>query len=302
MIDLFIGLVLLGLVFRLIAFIVNLIVDGVKAFWIWLGKGDKLDPNEKTGGAFSTPEDIELYNEMHKRSTDKCTRKELKAIYKAKRAMFMDNFELTFYHVVVIFFGGSVLGLLLEQVWMLVTAGLTESRVGLVWGPFSPLYGVGAVLVTICCLQMLKRGAKWWQIFLAGAILGGLLEQFTGWTMETFFHASSWSYSHLPDHITKWVAWRFLFFWGLLGIVWTYKIMPEMLYRIGLPTSVRQVMFIFLVAVYLAADISMTVICFQRKTARDAGIPPANGFEVWVDEHYSDEFIAGRFENLVIEN
>ena len=37
-----------------------------------------------------------------------------------------------------------------------------------------------------------------------------------------------------------------------------------------------------------------------RRTARDAGVPPANAFEQWVDTNYSDEFIAGRFENLKI--
>ena len=44
----------------------------------------------------------------------------------------------------------------------------------------------------------------------------------------------------------------------------------------------------------------MTGACFTRKAERDAGIPPENGFEVWVDENYTDEFIASTFQNLVI--
>jgi hypothetical protein len=35
--------------------------------------------------------------------------------------------------------------------------------------------------------------------------------------------------------------------------------------------------------------------------ARDAGIAPSNGFEEWVDENYTDEFIAARFENMAID-
>ena len=76
--------------------------------------------------------------------------------------------------------------------------------------------------------------------------------------------------------------------------------MPPLLYRIGMPTSRRQLIFVILVSAYLAADIWMTLACFNRKTARDAGVPASNAFEQWVDEHYTDKFIANRFQNLVI--
>ena len=120
--------------------------------------------------------------------------------------------------------------------------------------------------------------------------------------MEELFNATSWTYEFLPDHITKWVAWRFLFFWGILGLVWARSVMPRLLYQIGMPTSRRQVLFVTLVAVYLVADIGMTLVCFNRKTARDAGVPAANAFERWVDTNYTDEFISSRFQNMVIEN
>lgn len=215
---------------------------------------------------------------------------------------YLDNMRLGWYQVVIIFFIGCMAGLLLEEIWMLATAGLTENRVGLVWGPFSPLYGTGAVLLTVACFKMRQHGARTWQIFLLSAAIGGLLEQLTGWTMETLFSAESWTYLHLPDHITQWVAWRFLFFWGLLGVVWARAVMPRLLYQIGMPTSRRQVLFVTLVAIYLVADIGMTMACFTRKTQRDAGRPATTAFEQWVDEHYTDEFIAGRFQNLKIGN
>ncbi len=45
----------------------------------------------------------------------------------------------------------------------------------------------------------------------------------------------------------------------------------------------------------------MTVMCFERRAARDAGIPPANGFEEWIDENFSNAFMAERFQNMVID-
>lgn len=183
---------------------------------------------------------------------------------------------------------------------MLATAGLTQNRPGLVWGPFSPLYGFGAVLLTILSFALRRHHAKGWQVFLASAVIGGLLEQLAGWSMSTLFDAESWTYLHLPDHISQWVAWRFLVMWGLLGLVWCRAVTPRLLYQIGMPTTRRQAVFVALVAVYLVADVAMTLVCFERKTERDAGIPPANAFEEWVDTNYSDEFIAGRFQNLKI--
>ncbi len=67
--------------------------------------------------------------------------------------------------------------------------GVLESRVGLVWGPFSPLYGVGAVLLTLVLWPLRKAPA--WKVFLLSAALGGALEQTAGWSMEHFAHASS---------------------------------------------------------------------------------------------------------------
>ncbi len=230
------------------------------------------------------------------------SREERKTLYKMSiqlRERYLDLVHLGWYQLVIIFLVGSVLGLFLEEIWMYVTAGLTQSRVGLVWGPFSPLYGFGGVLLTVMAWRLRKHNAPVWAVFLISAIVGGLLEQITGWTMQHYLHAYSWSYLHLPDAISQWVAWRFLFFWGLIGLIWYRYIMPEVVYIIGMSSTYRQVIFVGLLAIYLAFDIFMTVACFYCKAERDAGIPASNSFEVWVDEHFNNEFIEGRFQNLV---
>ena len=227
-------------------------------------------------------------------------RKEL-AAHKERVNDFLDSFTLSWYQIVMIFALGSVLGLALEQIWMFVTAGLTEHRYGLVWGPFSPIYGFGATFLTVLSWKLRERNASWWQIFLLSMLVGGALEQVTGWAMETFMGAVSWDYTNVPGAITKWVAWPFLFFWGLLGLLWAKEVMPELLYRTGVPTRRRQVVAVSLLAVYLASDIFMTVACFARVSAREQGIEPRNGFEAWIDERYNDEFVANRFENMVFD-
>ncbi|OUP08019.1 putative ABC transporter permease [Collinsella sp. An2] len=214
------------------------------------------------------------------------------------REDFLDDSAPGFYQYIILFLVASVLGLVLETVYTLVTFGILESRVGLVWGPFSPLYGVGAVVLTMVLWPLRKRPA--WQLFLLSAALGGTLEQVAGWSMEHFAHLQSWTYLGLPDHITQWVAWRFLVMWGLLGVVWCRVIMPEMIYRIGEPTSRRQKVVVALLTAFISLDIVMTVACFWRAGQRVEGIPPRNPFEAYVDTHFNDSFMERTFENMKI--
>lgn len=300
---LIIGLVIVG------------IIHCIRVFWAWLGRGSSLKSVKKSD--YISAESLKKLEEIQKFREDaqaelktdtkkgRLSREQLRHIRATELEVqndFLDHLRLGWYQLVMIFFIGSILGLVLEEVWMFITAGVTERRVGLVWGPFSPLYGVGAILLTWITFEMRKHGAKGWMVFLVSMLVGGLLEQCAGWAMETFMGAVSWDYiaGGVPGAITKWVALPFLVFWGLLGYLWYKFIMPTLLVVLGVPTTKRKAVFVTLLSIYLIADITMTLICFDRRAERDAGIPPANAFEEWVDENYSNEFMSQRFQNMVI--
>lgn len=283
----------------------------VRTFWQWLGKGRPVRGaeecaalSEESREAVRTLEAVRAANRLD--GSPLClSREQLRLLNRAERAVrddYIDHLSIGWYQVVMIFFIGSMAGLVLEEVWMFATMGLTESRVGLVWGPFSPLYGVGAVLLTLVSFQLRRHHASLLVAFLVSMAIGGLLEQGTGWAMETFMGAVSWDYiaGGVPGAITRWVAVPFLFFWGLLGICWYRLVMPSLLWWLGTPTTHRKVVFVGLLAAYLAADIFMTAACFERRAERLAGVPARGPFERWVDTHYSDEFMAERFQNMVI--
>lgn len=292
------------------------IVYAIRWFWAFLGRGKPLQRaieeglvSEETEKTIHDREVWRATSGQSGKSRDnpkpKLTwsqRKEIIQADMAYRDLYLDNLKLGIYQIIIVFVIGSILGLIIEQIWTYVAWGATEKRYGLVFGPFSPLYGAGAVVLTLICWPLRKKDAKWWVIFLISMVAGGVLEQITGWGMKTFFNAESWSYLNFPDHITQWVCWRFLFFWGILGLFWGEVLMPQLIYAIGQPTTVRQAVFIVLLCIYLGTDIFLTIACFQRSTERDAGIPPDNAFEEWVDTHYSDEFIESRFENMTIDS
>lgn len=232
----------------------------------------------------------------------KISRTQQRVIRDARRALredFLNDYAPGFYQYIIIFLIASVLGLILETVYMYTMYGVLESRVGLVWGPFSPLYGFGAVLLTAVLWPI--RNEPVWKIFVISAAVGGMLEQIAGWGMETVMHAWSWSYLHFPDHITQWVAWRFLIMWGALGLAWCKLIMPEMLFRIGEPTTRRQGIVVGLLTAFIVLDIAITVLCFYRAGKRQEGVPPRNPIEHYIDDHFGDEFISDTFENLNLD-
>ena len=72
-----------------------------------------------------------------------------------------------------VFFVCSVLGLILEEVWHMVVVdhGVYQDRAGMLFGPFSPIYGFGAVLMTMALNRFYKKNPL--IIFLVSALIGG---------------------------------------------------------------------------------------------------------------------------------
>ncbi len=221
----------------------------------------------------------------------------------AERDAYLSSLHLGWYQVVLIFTMWSVAGLFIEEAWVLLTMGVSQGRPGLVWGPFSPLYGVGAVLLTALSLFLHRREASTAMLFVTSMVVGGLLEQVTGWGLETFVGAVSWDYvaGGIWGAISRWVSIPFLLFWGCLGCLWGRIVMPELLYGIGEPTSAFKVAIVGLLGAFLAADIVMTLACFDRVVERQQNVPPANALEQYVDREFDDQFVAERFKNMQID-
>ena len=285
--------------------IARFVIGSIQRHLESLGKGSSFKHMLKQGkldaGVFDDAKWTESTRFGRKRLRSRISVEQRRIIQQTRLKMredFLNDNNPGIYQYIIIFLVASVLGLVIETVYTFIMFGILESRVGLVWGPFSPLYGVGAVLLTMVLWPLRNRPV--WQQFLISAVVGGVLEQACGWSMEHFAHAQSWTYLGLPDHITQWVAVRFLIMWGCLGVVWCRVIMPEMIYRIGEPTTRRRVVLVTILTVFIVADICMTIACFWRAGQRFEGVPPQNAFEVYVDTHYNDQFMARTFENLRI--
>lgn len=62
---------------------------------------------------------------------------------------------------------------------MIEVPGEFQIRAGLLWGPFSPIYGFGAVILTILLNRFYKANIV--VVFLVSAVVGGAFEYFVSW-------------------------------------------------------------------------------------------------------------------------
>lgn len=214
------------------------------------------------------------------------------------RERYLSQARLGITHYIVIFIVASVLGLLAEELWMWVSQGRVESRVGVVWGPFSPLYGFGALVFTVVLWNF--RDSPWYEVFLVSMGTGAAIEQTTGLCMEYFWHAQSWTYIGLPDAITQWICWTSVLLWGVLGVVYGRVVLPEAVWIMGEPSSRVQAVVVGVLVALVSVDLIATAYCFFRMEQRALGIAPQNVVDVYVDSRMGDDFIENRFENLVV--
>ena len=117
----------------------------------------------------------------------------------------------------------SILGMITEMVFCYVTTGIIESRQGLVWGPFCPIYGVGAV-VAILILENVKPNNI--NLFIYGAILGGVVEYSLSYMLEAIYGTRFWDYSYLKYNLNGRICFLYSIFWGILAIIVIKKINP----------------------------------------------------------------------------
>lgn len=217
--------------------------------------------------------------------------------------------RLNYFNLFWVFFVCSVLGLILEEVWHMVVVdpGVYQDRAGMLFGPFSPIYGFGAVLMTMALNRFYKKNPL--IIFLVSALIGGAFEVFVGWFMQTSFGVVSWSYSHIrlfgmPDPIAVLTGGRtctpFACMWGLGGLIWIKVLLPRLLKLINMiPWKRRYSATVILTAVMLIDGV-MTLqsldYWYQRVNGTVRNIPVAQFY----DKHFDNEYMENRFQSMTM--
>jgi len=216
-----------------------------------------------------------------------------------RRAKGNEPYQLNYFNVFWTFVICCVLGLLIETVYHFVVYGGYQNRTGMLWGPFSPIYGFGAVLMTLALNRLRDKNVL--VIFLGSAVIGGAFEFFVSWFLQYAFGITAWDYSGSFMSIGGRTNAMFMFFWGVLGVAWVKLLMPwvfKLIYlipwdwRYGVTTAAT---------VFMLVNGAMTLQALDCWYERANNQPIETNMQEFFARHYGNEFMEHRFQTMSMD-
>lgn len=211
---------------------------------------------------------------------------------------------LNFFNVFWIFVICCVLGLFVELAYhmTIVDLGHYQDRAGLLYGPFSPIYGFGAVLMTMALNRFHNSNPL--VVFLVSAVIGGAFEFFVSWFMQTAFGITAWDYTGTFLSIDGRTNGKFMFMWGVMGLVWIKAFLPIMLDLVNkIPWNWRYIVTVVCTTLMLT-DAGLTLAsldCWYQREAGTMDYADASAIVQFCNEHYDNAYMTDRFQTMDID-
>lgn len=92
-----------------------------------------------------------------------------------------------------IFIAGAFAGYIYEVIFELIESGTFVNK-GFYYGPYLPVYGFGAVFISLLLNKFKKYPVV---VFFLAILITGILEYFTGYIMFEIYHRTWWDYTGL---------------------------------------------------------------------------------------------------------
>ena len=132
----------------------------------------------------------------------------------------------------LLFFAYSFLGWCIEVTLKYIQYHRFINR-GFFTGPWLPIYGCGATLITLAVGEISRVERSVGTTFVISFILCGTIEYLASWMMEKRFHARWWDYSQRPMNLNGRVWIGNLVLFGLAGVLVINALNPALLGLFG---------------------------------------------------------------------
>lgn len=197
--------------------------------------------------------------------------------------------------IFLVFIIGSILGYIFEMIVVLFQKGYFESRQGLIYGPFTPVYGIGGIIYYIA-FKLIKTKDKR-IVFLTSMLLGGITEYLCSYIQEKAFGTISWDYSYLKFNINGRTSLLHCTYWGIAGVLYISYIEPfiEKLSQ-KLNNNWLKIVTVIL-SIFMIFNITVSCLAADRQSERRKNTDCKNKLDVFLDKHYPDEYMDSIFAN-----
>ena len=199
--------------------------------------------------------------------------------------------------IFLIFMIGSIIGYIVEMIVALVQEGHLESRQGVLYGPLTPIYGVGIVAYYICFNKIKTRDKK--KVFLISMLVGGTIEYLCSFLQEKIFGTVSWDYSNWILNINGRTTLIHCTYWGLAGILYILLIEPLIPKIENLIQKNSVKMITGGVAILMVFNITISSMAAIRQKERKYNIEPTSRIDAFLDKNYPDEYMNKIFANKI---
>lgn len=205
----------------------------------------------------------------------------------------------SFHKLVWLFFIGAFLGDITETIFCRVTAGVWMSRSSVIYGPFSIVWGIGVVVLTMMLHKYRDKDDRY--LFIFGTVVGGAYEYACSVFTEMVFGTVFWDYSKIPFNLGGRINLLYCFFWGLASVLWIKNVYPFLSRWIEkIPKKAGTVIsWIFLL--FMTVNIVLSGMALGRYSDRYAGKPAENSVESFLDSRYPDERMERVYPNAIIK-
>lgn len=195
-----------------------------------------------------------------------------------------------------IFVLGSFIGWAIETLWCILKNKKYESRKGLIYGYFIPIYGIAALLIS--CLVKILSIKNFALFFLLTFLICGGVEYISSLIQERYFGTKSWDYSKMKLNINGRVNLLYLLLFSILGIFWCnyYAIViahfTKFLDKFNL-LNVGTLLFL----IFMIYNCVISVLASYRQKTRKNGVKAKNKLEYWLDKKFNDEYMKRIYAN-----
>ncbi len=200
--------------------------------------------------------------------------------------------------LVWVFLLSALLGDIIETFYCGLVDGQWMNRSSVLYGPFSFVWGLGAVVLTVTLQGLAEKNDRY--VFLAGFVVGGAYEYLCSVFTEMVFGTVFWDYSDMPLNIGGRTNVLFCFFWGVLAVVWIKVIYPPMSKGIESMPPLAGKIFTWIVVLVMGCNAVLTSAAMVRYTVRAVQPEPANSFEEFLDQQYDDRYMEHRWPNMIV--
>ncbi len=198
--------------------------------------------------------------------------------------------------LVWVLFISSLIGDIIETIYVFLVSHIFMRRSSLVLGPFSLVWGLGAVILTLA-LSRVKRQNNI-SIFISGFFFGGVFEYLCSVFTEVFFGMKFWDYSYMPFNIDGRTNLLFMFFWGIVALVWFRFIYPPLSKTIEKIPPVTGTVLAFIITAFFICNSMVTSMVMIRTTGRKKQPVARNVIEQFIDNEYPNDVVRKLWPNM----